>query len=255
MAAKKEEKQVAKTQEAGMLITDEMPDYLNQGPARGSEDVGAEDLTIPRLDVIQAISPELKKNDPKYIPGAEAGMLFNSVTRELYGEGALVVPVLFKKQWLVWKDRQAGGGFRGAFDTPEEAANRLDELAQQGESGPFDIVDTAQHLCLIINKETGKASEIAISMARSKMKVSRQWNSIIRMAGGDRFSRVYLIGSVEDSSDKGDFYNFHISQAGYPSKPLYQAAESLYNDMTSGDRKLNVAADDTPDGEVHEDKF
>src|SRR5688572_12124300 len=93
-----------------------LPAYIKQNQqARGSENVDMGDVAIPRIEIVQMLSPCLKKNDAAYIEGAEAGMLYNSVTRELYGHKVDVIPVYFKKQWLVWKDRKAGGGFGGAY--------------------------------------------------------------------------------------------------------------------------------------------
>ena len=237
----------------------EVPDYIrNDGPSRGSEDVGQEDLTIPRLEIVQSLSPCRDKKDDNYIEGAEEGMLYNNVSRELYGTKVMVIPVIFKKEWLIWKDRKQGGGFRGAYPSLEEANNMIVNLVNEGSDpeGSLEAIDTAQHLCLLI-KPDGKLEEIAISMSKSKMKVSRQWNSIIRMMGGDRFSRVYELRGVADENNDGDkFKNFGVKALGYPSKHAYVLAEALYNDLVSGDREMKVNADqdqsdvETEDGPI-----
>lgn len=239
-----------------VVVGDTVPSYIKQDPdqIRGSEDVKTEDLTIPRLEVVQALSPIRKKNDPEYVEGAEEGILYNSVTRELYGESVMVVPIIFKKQWLIWKDRDAGGGFRGEFPNPEEADTKIVELTNDGDVGPFESVDTAQHLCLLL-REDGRIEEIVLSMSKSKMKVSRQWNSIIRMIGGDRFSRVYNISSVEQKGEKGEFYNFHVTALGFPSQSVYERAENLYEEVFSGEREIRANQDDTKEEEVKEDQF
>ena len=48
-----------------------------------------DDITIPRVDVLQALSPQRKKTNAEYIEGAEEGMLFNTVTKQLYGSNFL----------------------------------------------------------------------------------------------------------------------------------------------------------------------
>ena len=80
MVAKKG-KEVAVTPEASV------PAYIKQqeGIARGSEDVGQEDLTIPRLELVQALSPCRDEDDAAYIDGAKEGLLYNNVSRKLYG--------------------------------------------------------------------------------------------------------------------------------------------------------------------------
>jgi len=238
--AKKKEKELMVTEEAGV------PDYIkNDGPARGSEEVGQEDLTIPRLELVQSLSPCRDKDDAAYIEGAEEGMLYNNVSREIYGESVNVVPVIFKKEWLVWKDRKQGGGFRGAYPSLNEANDAIVGLVNAGDDpdGSLEAVDTAQHLCLLL-KEDGKVEEIAVSMSKSKMKVSRQWNSIIRLNGGDRFSRVYELRGVGDKNNKGEkFKNFSVRALGYPSQEVYNFAEEIYKDLSSGNREMKVNAD------------
>jgi len=241
---------MAKTKEvavASFNTNEQLPDYMKQDSDRGSENVGIEDLTIPRLEIVQSLSPARDKKDPNYITGAEEGMLYNNVSRELFTEGVFVVPVIFKKQWLIWKDRDSGGGFRGAYDTQEDAGNQIANLMAEGDAGPFEDTDTAQHLCLILSMDGAnvkKIQEIAISMSKSKMKISRQWNSMIRMLGGDRFSRVFHITAVEDTNDKNQkFGNFHVVNVGFTPKEVYKIAEQLYNDMASGVREMKVNQD------------
>ena len=106
-------------------------------------------------------------------------------------------------------------------------------------------MDTAQHLCLLL-REDGRIEEIAISMSRSKMKVSRQWNAMIRMLEGDRFSRTYTIEGVADKNDKNeDYMNLKVTPiAGFTPEKPYKQAEALYEAIASGDREINVNANE-----------
>lgn len=217
-----------------------LPSYINPEGNRGSENVEMEDLVIPRIDLAQALSPVVIKSKPEYIDGAMPGMMFNSVTRELYGEEIHIVPVLFKKDYIVWRDRQEGGGYRGAFDTELDAAKERDKLDQEAGKKVHEVMDTAQHIVYIVRND-GTYEEAVLSMSRSKMKVSRNFNSIIRLAGGDRFSRMYKVVVVPESNDKGDFFNLSIRAAGFPSEAVYKQAEKLYEDIKSG--SINVSAD------------
>ena len=230
---------VATKQTTAVVGKADMPDYLRKSKGRGNEAVGMADVVIPRLEVVQALSPCLKKNDPAFIAGSEVGDLFNSVTRENYGQTVELIPVIFKKQWLVWTDRRKGGGFKGAFDTPTQAAARIKE-----EPNPADheAMETAQQLCLI-RKEDGATEEIVVSMSRTKLKVSRQWNSLIRLTTGDadRFTGVYSMFSVDDSNANGDEYkNFGVQFVGYPTEDQYKAAAALYEAIESGKRELKA---------------
>jgi len=227
-------KTMSKKSSNEMEISDVRPDYLGD-EVRGQENVGMEDLTIPRLDVLQSLSPQRKKNDPAYIEGAEEGMLFNTVTGQLYGESIYFVPVYYRKEWLIWKKQNKGGGFMGSFDTELEAAT---EFSEKGYDGDYEIVDTGNHFGLIFSDEND-VEEICISMAKSKAKVSRQLNTLVKMAGGDRFSRVYKISATEDQNKEGqDYFNLKVAALGYAPEPLYRHGEKMYESISLSDRKV-----------------
>ncbi len=233
----KEQKAEQQTGTSMVVMSEARPAWLKTESTRGSEDVKAEDLVIPRLELVQDLSPCRKKADPAYIDGAEEGMLYNNVTRQLYGTAVLVVPVLFKKEWLIWKDRKQGGGFRGAFATKELAEEALAGL-EDGEH--CEAVDTAQQFCLLIQPEKGRVEEIVVSMSRSKMKVSRKWNSLIRMDGGDSFARVYRLSAVAEKNSKNqDYFNINVAMAGFPTEQIYARAEALYEQIKSGRVGIN----------------
>ena len=92
----------------GQTAIQAVPEFLKTGTARGNEQVGASDLIIPRIELVQSLSPCRKKTDPAYIEGAEEGDLYNNVTRELYGKEITVIPLYFAKEFLLWKDRSKG---------------------------------------------------------------------------------------------------------------------------------------------------
>ena len=255
MAKPQPQQQVAKVKPAGEIAVmhDQLPEYLAQmgnKTSRGNEQVGTDDLVFPRLEVVQALSPCLKKSDPTYIEGSEQGMLFNNLTRELYGDEVLVMPIYFRKEYLIWVVRQksdGSGGFRGSYATAELAAAKITELDEDN----LQIVDTAQQFCLLVGN--GRTEEIVISMAKSKLKVSRRWNSLIRLAGGDRWSRVYKLGAVEEVGKKGTFWNYTVEVAGFPTKPMYDIAAAKYDSIASGRVRADISgdammADDDGDG-------
>lgn len=237
---------------------DQLPDYI-KNETRGSENVGTEDIVIPRLELIQALSPQVKPGDPKYNADAKAGMLTNSVTGQLYGGEVMVVPVFFMKQWLVWRKRKwvdekgreqtTDGGFFGSFNTEMDARDRMAEEIEKSGFDPrsVEIIDTPQHLCLLVNFNSGSVDEVMLSMPRTKAKISRQWNSMIRLAGGDRFSRVYRIASSMESKNGNDYYNFAIAQSGFPAKQLYERAEKLYAQIAEGQRHVVMDVNDYTD--------
>lgn len=216
-----------------------VPDYIKQGAGRGSEEVKSSDMVLPRLEIVQALSP-IKELDPD----AREGMLFNSVTQEIIGDHAYFVPVYFRMEYLVWQDQDSGGGFHGSFPTLEQAEEKRTQVIQNDPqlagttpkgTDIIEVVDTPVHYGLRITPE-GEKEQIVISMAKTKSKVSRKWNAMIQIAGGDRFSRVYKISAFTDENKKGQkFKNFVVQPAGFPPKAVYEECERLYASFRSGE--------------------
>lgn len=239
--------------------TDDRPSYLpavNEG-SRGSENVGTDDLIIPRLDVLQDLSPQRKKSDPAYIEGAEEGMLFNTVTGELYGKQVFFIPVHYIKEWLIWKKQDAGGGFNGSFPSELEAGKAFKEAGFENEMFmdkgqkvcAYEVVDTMNHFGLIFQSEDN-VKEICISMAKSKAKVSRSLNTLVKMAGGDRFSRVYKITAIGDKNKVGqDFFNIRVDSVGYVSEALFKMGETMYESMSKLNRTVAHETETKSDSE------
>lgn len=237
-----------------MALYSEAPQV--DGTGRGSEGVSTQDLVIPRLEIIQDLSPQRKKSDPAYIEGAEEGMMFNTVTKELYPAGVIIVPVLFRKEYIVWKDRKKGGGFNGSFNSMDEA-----EEARMKLENPDDYAstDTHQNFCLLVRPESTAedpvVDEVVLSLAKSKAKVGRQLNSIIKMRGGDRWSSAYRLQVIPDTNKAGEaFFNFKVTPIGYVSPAMAALAERMYEDVKAF--RKDVARNDAPaDAEAEETTY
>ena len=219
----------------------QVPDYIKQdGPSRGNENVGADDIVIPRLILLQKISPELDKNEASFIEGAEAGQFANSLTREVYGDLLDIVPIFYRKEWVVFKDRKKGGGFRGTFQTEHDAKTFCDG---HEEAADLEINETGNHFCYAVRKD-GSFDEITIPMTSTKLKVSRQLNSLVRLRGGDRFCGKYSLGSVSEKNDFGTFYNFSVAANGWASKEAYEAAGNTYEMIKSGAKDADYGGEE-----------
>lgn len=235
MAAKKEIAKAAEATSAGALVLNERPDWLNPDSFRGSEDVTAKDIILPRIDVLQALSPQIKKSNPQYIEGAEQGIIFNTLSGELYDGNITFIPVVFKREFIVWQDREAGGGFRGAFPTAEEAEHERQML--ENPDG-HEVVETHVHFILLVH-EDGRTEEAVLSLSKSKRKVSRKLNSLVQMVPGDRFSRVYKLSPIEVDGPKGEYWSFEVASMGYASRELYEAGQRTYEAITRGERGID----------------
>lgn len=216
------------TQELAFLNSDSpstMPAYLaeSQDKGLGNENVGSEDQAIPRISLLQALSPQIEE-----VEGAKTGLFHNSVTDELY-EKLFVVNIAYKREYAVFRDRNKGGGFNGSFDSREEANEAIAELP--GAASDYGIVETGKHACLIIDPETGEIKQPALLYFKSTaLPVSRNWNSQITTIGKDapRFATIWELNSLKQSNDKGTWYNWSISHAGWVNEDIYNEAKEMH---------------------------
>jgi hypothetical protein len=235
------EKNLPVTKAPSTLATEAVPDFLQQYGGAGNENVTRNDMVLPRLGLLQGLSPQLKRTDPSYIEGAQQGDIFNTVTGDLYANGVCVVNCFFVKEWAVFKKRTAGGGFRGTFPTEKEANAHMAALPEVAEC---EVIEQALHYILVLDEDKHPISEAALVFASTKLKVSRKWNSLIALQGEDkpRFTKIWKLSSVPESNAKGDFYNYAVSPAGFITEEIAIAANALYAAVKEGTKTVDRAA-------------
>lgn len=213
---------------------DQLPAHLANDAGLGNENVGTDDLAIPRLDLIQQLSPQIDKSSPKYIEGAEVGHIFNSLTGDVY-DFAFVINLQFEQKWQIFKKRKFGGGFEGSFDSEAEATAHLQ--AQSLPIEQYDVVDTAIHKCLMLDADGKPDQPVLIYMSGSKQKISKNWNSAIQLKNPQaaRFASVWTLQSVGEKNRQGQpYHNFKIDFAGWAGEELYKESKRLFEGLTSG---------------------
>ena len=101
-----QEKAIKKKENTSMALAGMFEEDSNTG----LDNMGADDMALPFLRVLGQLSPEINKRDAKYVEGAEAGMIFNTVTKVAYdGEKGLnIIPCYYKREYVEWSDRGQG---------------------------------------------------------------------------------------------------------------------------------------------------
>ena len=217
--------------------------------AKGLGAIGQEDLALPFLKILGQLSPEVNKRDGKYVEGAEPGMIFNSVSGELYDgmKGITVVPCFYKLEYIEWKDRGEGsGGPVQIHDSSSDIMSQTKTDANYKDRLPNGnyVEKTASHFVLITNPTAATA---LISMKSTQLKISRKWNSMmagIKMKGKNgmftpaSFSHEYRLRTVQQSNDKGTWFGWEVQKIGPVSNAeLYQQAKAFAESISKGDVK------------------
>lgn len=217
--AKKPTKAVAKTKETLPAATEAMAIFEEQGMA-GLENVTINDVVIPRLTILQDLSPQRKKDKPEYIDGAEEGMICDVSMGELLPSPVQVLPVHFVKQYLEWAPRASGKGLQGVHDT--DACLNGCTPNEKGIPVNADgnlIIETAQFY--LINLTAGGRRSF-LPMSSSNWKHAKKWLSWsmdekATRSDGSKFTppifyRTYNLDVGPESNAEGDWYGWRVSR-------------------------------------------
>ena len=222
---------------------------FEEDAAKGLGAIGQDDLALPFLKILGQLSPEVNKRDGKYVEGAEPGMIFNSVSGELYDgvKGLDVIPAFYKLEYIEWKDRGEGPGAPVAiYDSSSDIMSKTKADASYKDRLPNGnyIEKTASHFVII----TGDSPSTAlISMKSTQLKISRKWNSMmsgIKLKGKNglftpaSFSHIYRLKTTQMSNDKGTWFGWDVSKAGpITDTSLYQQAKTFSDNISKGSVK------------------
>ena len=249
--------QVAEKKTAGLPSN-----MFEEDAAKGLGKIGQEDLALPFLKILGQLSPEVNKRDGKYVEGAEPGMIFNSVSGELYDgvKGINVIPAFYKLEYIEWKDRGEGPGAPVAiYDSSSDIMSKTKPDANYKDRLPNGnyIEKTASHFVII----TGDSPSTAlISMKSTQLKISRKWNSMmsgIKLKGKNglftpaSFSHIYRLKTTQMSNDKGTWFGWEVSKVGpITDQQLYQQAKAFSESISKGAVKAKHGEDKPKDQSI-----
>ena len=244
--------QVAEKKTAGLPTN-----MFEDDAAKGLGKIGQEDLALPFLKILGQLSPEVNKRDGKYVEGAEPGMIFNSVSGELYDgvKGIDVIPCFYKLEYIEWKDRGEGLGAPVAiYDSSSDIMSKTKPDANYKDRLPNGnyIEKTASHFVIVSGDSPSTA---LISMKSTQLKISRKWNSMmsgIKMKGANgmftpaSFSHVYRLKTTQMSNDKGTWFGWEVSKVGpVTDQSLYTQAKAFSENISKGAVKAKHGESET----------
>jgi hypothetical protein len=187
----------------------------------GLENVTSKDLLIPRLTILQALSPQCVEGKPEYREELRPGMIYDTGLSEHFNKELGFVPVHFDKQWIEWAPRETGKGLINIYDNDdimaqtEEDINGRDALP----NGNY-IVETAQIYGLNLN---AKLRPSFIALTGMQLKKARRWLTLatseeIERPDGTVFQapfyyRSYKLTTTPESNAKGNWVGWVIDRA------------------------------------------
>ena len=216
--------------------------------SKGFENMTQDDLALPFIRILGQLSPQVTQGDAKFIESARPGMIYNTVTNDLFDgkKGIKVIPCYYKKHYPEWSDRGDGPGAPVAIHLPNSpviATGKRDGSKIRLPNGNY-LEETASYYVMVQSK-TGAYTPALITMKSTQLNVSKKWNSMmktIQMADGKggfaippMHGVVYNLASTLQKNDKGSWYGWVVTM----DRILDQADKTLY--LSAKDFRGNVS--------------
>ena len=187
----------------------------------GMETVGAADLLIPQLKIMQKLSPQLDKTSPMYVEGAAEGDICDTGSGRLHDE-VLFVPVIYRKHWIEWAEPRGSGSIVQIYNSQsilEECTRDKDGPPRLPSGNP--VIETAQFSGFLVDDDA-QYSKTFIAMSGAQLRKSRRW---LNLSTSERirhpekgpitaplFWRSYTLGTQPEKNAKGSWSGWTISR-------------------------------------------
>lgn len=230
----------------------------------GLSNTDQDSFALPFLTILQSNSPQCTRGDEAYIKGAKPGDLFltaNGIVMPFGDEEqnpaiAQVVFCNFKRRFLRWAPRDAGGGFKGEYRVEQieemRAAGQVNEQDNKLYDEGGDIYrDTRIHY-VIVRTPDGEYFPAVMSLTSTQIKKSKalltQLQSYLfegtngRKFNPPTYAHVFDVGSRPESNDQGNWHGWTFTRAGnVEDAELYEMAKQFFKTTNAGLANVDFA--------------
>jgi hypothetical protein len=264
----KQEEGLVKTQSTALA----RPSFIKEGDTRGTENITSNDIKPPALRIAQSMSNEVKRSEPAYIEGLREGDFYNSLTKEIYGEGpiGLVIVNQLGHRHVEFAPLSEGGGVldfnvpdgdpRTEFTTKEvdgkqtrvkpratkfydylvlvvrgESEDWLEQLAKADPAERDEIINAARRELM------------TMSLKSTQLKNAVKLNTLLKGSKLPSFAHLFSARPVPEKKGTYSFYGWRIDAVGYVTEALYNEADEYYTKLQG--KKIEVDTEGVDDGD------
>jgi hypothetical protein len=208
-----------------------VPEFIKKGD-EGFENLRPQDLVLPRLVLLQALSPSVVAKFPR----GEPGNVINSLTGDLWlssDDVAEFIPLFHYLEWIEWGDRDKNEGIKNrSMDASSALALRAKDQ-ERDENGHFAV--TEYHNFVAIFPVHGENQMVVISCAKTNYKKARKLLALARYRGPyPLFAGKYQLSTkVETNRTNKTYYVFEFENSGWCPEGLFDACKEMYEHIKS----------------------
>ena len=229
-----------------------LPGFMQEHVGLGTEKLDSSDLEIPRIKLMQKISPELDE-----YAEARAGEIWHTLAEINLGPEVRVTPLYVDTKFILWRPQETGGGilaraddgihwspanarFNVTLKTKEEvvwataptvAASGLDKW---GSSNPTDPnsppAATRMYVLAMGLPDYPDLPPAVVTLQRSAIRVARKFIGKLKITRAPSFGLIFKMKAVQETNNAGQpFLNYAFQADGMvQDKDVYDSNHKWY---------------------------
>lgn len=212
-------------------ISDAIPDFMKDDIGKGHEAVSASSVEVPRIKLIQKISPELDTFN-----NLRAGEFWHTILEQSLGTEVRICPIYIDERFILWRPQEDGGGILARADDgihwhpapatfnvklkdgtavtwrteKTVAASRLDQWGSQNPSNPDSPPAATRMFNMVVTfPDDPEMPPAVVTLQRSAVTVGKKFMGKLKITRAPSFGLIFKMGSVNETNKAGQgFLNY-----------------------------------------------
>lgn len=232
------------------VTTEMVPAFMDQNNRDGLEDIGADEIKLPRLGIAQGLSPQMDESSSAYIKELKVNDMFNDLSGEIYGRGPLTfLPVLRGVRFIEFDPDNRGTVLD--MNVPPTDPRTQWTTDEEGKRVPPRATKFVEFVGLLVHEN--REPEIIVLSIKDTNKFNRRAHDrltmFIKMSNRAIYSAMYEITSKPEKNDSGTFGVFIINKKGLvQDQELYENARGYHHALKG--KTIVVNREATPEDDA-----
>lgn len=211
----------------------------------GFEDEVEGDMIIPRIKVINALSPECKERT------ANEGDIINSLTKSMLNNMTFI-PVFKFNSNILWKPRNEGGGILcqtrdGKTATQVDGSNLQCHICRKNEFDNTKVGRESFPTCTkyinFFGFVVGEPIPIILSFAKTNYNEGKKLYSLAKVTMQNMWNYGYTLSSKKLAKNGNEWYNIAVSATGATLELERQYGMNLYKQFRNAAINVDIDAE------------
>lgn len=234
-------------EELSTVPTNNVLAEFDSGTPLGFEDEEAGDIIVPRIKVIQSLSPERRDGT------ADEGDIINSLTKEKYN-GHVFIPVFKFNNNIDWIDRADGGGIRCIARDGKigETSDGQRTFCAQCRRNEFDNTKKGREALPKCTKYInffgffeGERMPIILSFAKTNFNEGKKLYSLAKVTMQNMWNHGYTLESKRMAKNGNEWFIIAVTPAGKTNDEDRAFAIAMFQNFRNTIQQVAMDLEDT----------